>query len=90
MTVLKELGLFEAPADKLARQSYPGMAHFAGTGPQGKTCGSCKYFCAAAISKGRAPDQDYCDKYTVLTHGKVGKRIPKEAEACRHFEERPA
>lgn len=36
--------LTASPVDAFARASYPGMAHFAGTGPRGKTCRECLFF----------------------------------------------
>jgi hypothetical protein len=83
MSILSGKGLTEVPFDKMAKQSFAGMAHFAGTGPSGKRCGECSNFCGYPISDG-TPDKDYCDKYQQMM-GKPGKRIPKEAQACKYF-----
>ena len=82
MAILKELGLFETPTDKLARQSYAGMAHFAGTGPDGKYCGDCRH-----LDRGKGPGKlEYpCSKFKALT-GKIGRSVPVSAASCRHFE----
>lgn len=54
----------------------PGMAHFAGTGPQNETCGTCDH---------RAPTERRCAVYTRLT-GARGAQIPSRTEACRYWE----
>jgi hypothetical protein len=86
MTILKELGLFEAPADKLARQSFPGMAHFGGSGPRGQTCKQCKLWDNDPI---KSPDETKarCKKYKALTN-KLGNPVPGVAQACKYFDPR--
>jgi hypothetical protein len=51
-----------------------GMAHFAGTGPAGKTCGDCGHMA------GR-----YCAMYQKLTT-KIGNTIRKTYPSCKYFE----
>lgn len=75
----------------------PGMAHFAGTGPDGKTCGDCrlrgvwrdrqKY----SDDRGRWEDvRSYngsCSMFKKLT-GKFGPVVQKAWRACRYFEQK--
>ena len=85
--------LTEAPVDQLARASYPGMAHFAGTGPRGKTCRECTFW-AHGPHDYRAKNGKYrgaiepavCKKYKQITL-QEGSRVPDEAMACRWFEQ---
>ena len=86
MTVLKERGFHEAPTDRLARQSYPGMAHFAGTGPGGATCNKCTSYDFDPVRDANKFERP-CTKFKALT-GKLGKAVPGQAAACRHFEQR--
>jgi hypothetical protein len=73
--------------------SCPGMAHFAGTGPDGETCNTCKHFAgwkrkykerAQALGPGR------CRQFIKLTRAATGRRrvprliIPLGTPACRH------
>jgi hypothetical protein len=51
-----------------------GMAHFAGTGPAGKTCGDCGHM-----------DGRYCAMYQKLTN-KAGNTIRKIYPSCKYFE----
>ncbi len=59
----------------------PGMAHFAGTGPSGKTCGKCKHY-------QKIERVNRCLIYRKLT-GDYGPSIKRAYRACRHFEDKP-
>jgi hypothetical protein len=84
--ILKQRGLFEGPVDKLARQSFAGMAHFAGTGPRGATCKQCKLWNYDPI---KSPDETKarCWKYKQITNHNGGL-VPSVALACKYFEPR--
>jgi hypothetical protein len=86
MTILKELGLFEGPVDKLARQSFSGMAHFAGTGPRGATCKQCRLWDNDPVKSPDAPKAQ-CKKYQQITNH-PGNEVPSIAAACKYFEAR--
>lgn len=66
------------------RQTYPGMAHFGGTGPKGKRCTSCKWM--RRDSRGKFPIF-FCDKFEQLT-GKRGHHIDPQYKACKYFIEK--
>ena len=57
-------------------QTFCGMAYFAGTGPEGKTCGVCVYW------QGK-PQAKCCVKFPQAKGG----RIPSYAAACKYFDE---
>jgi hypothetical protein len=61
----------------------PGMAHFAYTGPAGKTCGDCA---ACQIQAGRR-ELYRCATFKRLT-GKIGNCIMKQFGACKYFEQK--
>jgi hypothetical protein len=65
------------------RKSVPGMAHFAGTGPAGLTCGDCFFWQAIP----RSPRQ-HCAKYRELVRKGPLQAIPHNTPSCRHFEPR--
>lgn len=82
--------LTASPIDYSA--SYPGMAHFAGTGPKQTTCRECifwahdQYDYAAKGGKLRGLIKPArCKRYQQLT-GQQGAKIPDDAMSCRHFE----
>jgi hypothetical protein len=87
-------GLTEVHAPELARQlrqTVPGMAHFAATGPLGRYCKGCAHFGYRRVSRNGAGDvvrttlrKNSCAKFHELT-GKHGPAIPPDTEACRHF-----
>lgn len=70
------------PMDRLAHNTYQGMAHFAGTGPLGATCRDCT-FLDNTNTKGTKPRA--CRKFTELT-GRKGKVVPLYADACKYFQ----
>lgn len=57
-------------------QAVPGMAHFAGTGPRGETCGRCRF---------RAALDGRCRKYRELMQMR-GKPVSTGNAACKYFE----
>ena len=75
------------------RQSRPGMAHFAATGPFGATCGECAYlgyWRQRRSGNGEIVNTERtggCEKFHELT-GKHGAVVPPGTEACRHFARR--
>ena len=80
---------------ELSRQiaaSYPGMAHFAGTGPTGKSCRECAFYVTdgyysktgghrGALKPGR------CRKYREMMRGQWGEKFSYAAQACKYFEQ---
>src|ERR1700726_3719242 len=66
-------------------QSVPGMAHFAGTGPNGKTCGQCEFWGYQVTTKKGLKFQFRCKKYNELMK-KDGGIIPGLTLACKYWE----
>ena len=66
------------------RDTPDGMAHWAGTGAGGATCGRCLHH--GEIGDGSKLKKDRCLKYFSMMDGKVGGVIPKSTPACRHYE----
>ena len=64
------------------KQSYPGMAHFAGTADVAASCRKCKWF---PYDEKQHKAARSCGKFRQLT-GKIGKPIPPTALACKYFE----
>jgi hypothetical protein len=70
------------------RGSHVGMAHFAGTGPAGTTCGGCVFLddkLAGKPGREHRIQQPGCRKYLRLT-GRHGGAIPDNTPACKYFE----
>lgn len=74
---------------RLMRQSKPGQAHWAGTGPEGKRCHGCAnwqpegqsgYTAKGELRPGR------CAQYRKMT-GRSGPAFPHTQLACRFFEQ---
>ena len=65
-------------------QSYEGMAHFAATGPRGKTCGDCRNWGDGTGRKQMATER-VCVKFARMA-GVSSKKVPRTAAACKYFE----
>lgn len=100
MTILSSsLPLTEpGPVDysALARNSFPGMAHFAGTGPTGQSCRQCVHWRIGAADwyapggkHGGAPKPRGCQAFLKFTMGREGPKVPHDARSCKHFEASP-
>jgi len=76
-------GLRRDPIDKLAEQSYEGMAYFAGTGPKA-TCIDCKCW-GDGTGKKQRTKQRACSRFVAIT-GMGSQRVPGDAAACKYFE----
>jgi hypothetical protein len=69
------------------KDTFPGMAHWARTGPDGATCRGCVrwefdgYFAGSGLLK-----PALCAKYRSLMHGQPGAKVPHYAQACKHFD----
>jgi hypothetical protein len=77
----------------------PGMAHFAGSGPFGKTCETCAHRGYWRAGKGKFNKQtglieerrtrvQGCRMFLILSH-RHGPPVKKEWAACKHYVERP-
>jgi hypothetical protein len=67
--------------------SVPGMAFFARTGPQGKTCGDCTYkgYHRATLDGSKTYRVPKCQMTKKLT-GKHGADIGSHYPSCKYFE----
>ncbi|MTH96664.1 hypothetical protein [Roseibium sp. RKSG952] len=74
-----------------ADQTFAGMAHFAGTGPAGKVCGTCRHFqvnnnkTCSRMPDSRLGKPAVCLKARKLMGGATA-RIPSRAAACKYYE----
>lgn len=77
--------------------AVPGMAHFAGTGPYGATCGGCVFRgyqrqSLTGVWNARTNDHDFrwyrhpgCAQYKTLI-GRHGPTISADNRACKYFQ----
>ena len=62
--------------------TVPGMAHFAGTGPAGRTCGECRFL--VKVPRG---NNQRCEKYRQMMDEYGAVNIPETTPACKYFTE---
>ena len=85
--------------DADAALTYEGMAHFANTGPAGKTCGDCRFFDYQQAKGYQSEHSDHaltkapCLKAREISTGTARRKvkypdIPARAFACRYFVQR--
>lgn len=76
-------------------RTVAGMAHFAGTGPQGATCRECKFWTGCGKSTGYAARRGMgggeikpraCAMFKKLMSNVTGGDIRHDAAACKYFE----
>lgn len=80
--------------------AIPGMAYFAGTGPDGKTCGQCKFRGLVRQSQKATYNEErqefvhksyrttQCQMFKRLA-GDYGAAVKKDNPACKYFESKP-
>lgn len=83
-------GLTPAYGDKFERSAkgtVPGMAHFAGTGPEGTTFRECEFWKSKKYKRsGGVLNARRCRKYPRLSQGVHGAGVPHSTASCRWFE----
>jgi hypothetical protein len=85
MTILAKDHMTAAPFDNMARETFKGMAHFAGTGPRFTQCRACAFWDHASPDKRGVIKPARCKKFRSLI-GVDGAKIPGETPSCRHFQ----
>lgn len=78
------------------QQTFPGMAHFAKSGPEGFTCRQCVswtgcggesgYYAKKGMYGGMIKPRS-CHQYKTLMQGDIGPGVPHTAGACKYFSE---
>jgi len=72
----------------------PGMAHFIGTGPDGITCATCKFFAGTKKRYRQRPAEvkpGRCRKFVAMIRAATGRRrvavlkLDPETPSCRHY-----
>lgn len=72
---------------QVIRDTPPGMAHWMGTGPAGKTCRECTFFDADGHDAAGMLKAARCKKHTALMNGRQGPKIKHANASCRFFHE---
>jgi hypothetical protein len=93
------LTILDANFETQRMRTWPGMAHFAGTGPKNQTCRQCSlwglpedpredYFSVNGKHHGVIKSRS-CAKYKALMQDAIGPAIPYYALACKYFDKNP-
>jgi hypothetical protein len=90
------LTVFDPKMESIRAQTAPGMAHFAGGGPNGATCRVCEFWTGCGRESGYYAKKGMyggivkprpCSRYRDLMGGDVGPGVPHATRACKYFAE---
>jgi hypothetical protein len=70
------LTVLDRQFNEMVRNTPSGMAYWAGSGPEGKTCRECRNLGKAQYSTSGMLKATKCDKYTELSY---------DSRACKYF-----
>jgi len=81
----ENLTVIDREFENKRRMTHAGMAHWAGTGPRGTTCGDCFYLVSKPHGLGSTMR---CDKYRQMMKHWGTAPIPRTTPSCKYFIER--
>lgn len=89
----EKLTVIDPVFESKRKQTAPGMAHFAGSGPERKTCRECSEWTGCGQESGYYSKNGRhsgglkprsCMRYRILMQG-IGPGVPHTAPACKYF-----
>ena len=96
---MRGLTIVDPKLERAEAETPHGMAHWAGSGPKGKSCRQCiswdncgadpGYYAAGGKHRGALKPRS-CRKYQELMAGEIGPAVPHNAAACKYFSENTA
>jgi hypothetical protein len=85
---MRNLTVVNPELDRLVKQTSPGMAHWAGTGPANTTCEQCRFFGYEAPVRNGHGTKNHptsCRRFFQLMK-QHGRPLRPSTPSCRHFE----
>lgn len=89
----EHLTTIDPKLDALRRRTWPGQAHFAGTGPEHTMCHTCEHWTGCGTETGYYSKNGNnhgmikprpCEKYRSLM-SEIGPAVPYSAAACKYY-----
>jgi hypothetical protein len=71
------------------KNTWAGMAHFAGTGPPGKTCRECEHWAHAGYNANGTIMRAACEKFQKMMPAAKQQPFPHYLRACKYFVSNP-
>jgi hypothetical protein len=87
---MRNLTVVDPVLERAEMNTAPGMAHWAGSGPEGSVCGKCRSFGYEFVK----PNGDHsfkrsaCGKFYTMTH-RNGGSLDERQSGCKYFEKTP-
>jgi len=84
---MRNLTVIDEELERAERQTAPGMAHWAGSGPDGATCGKCANYGYTYIKSNgdHATKPSSCEKFWSVT-GRHGGTLDARQIGCKYFD----
>lgn len=84
---MRGMTVVNADLERAEASTAPGMAHWAGGGPDGATCGKCAFWGYSYRKHNGDPGRraSSCEKYFKMM-SKHGDSLDKRQAACKYFE----
>jgi hypothetical protein len=84
---MRNLTVIDAELERAEKQTAPGMAHWAGSGPIGATCGKCIHYGYTYVKStgDHATKPSSCEKFYSMTL-RHGGTLDQRQIACKYFE----
>ena len=83
---MRGMTVVDEKLEQMEMRTVPGMAHWAGTGPEGAFCSNCNHYGYEYFtSKGRLMRRlSACGKFYAMTETH-GDTLPSKTDACKYF-----
>ena len=81
--------IYENVTPDQINRTHPGMAHWAGTGPEGKTCRECADYCWGGRYLASSGKHAKGELIPAKCRKGTGGKFPHFARACKYFDPNP-
>jgi hypothetical protein len=87
---MRGLTIIDSTLERAEMQTAPGMAHWAGSGPENAKCGDCIFYGYGyqKTSGDATRKTSSCGKFWRMT-GRHGGSLDKKQIGCKYFEKNP-
>ena len=87
---MRNLTVIDPGLERAELQTAAGMAHWAGSGPEGSTCGKCRFYGYEFVKSNgdHSFKRSACGKFYTMTR-RHGGSLEDRQMGCKYFEKNP-
>jgi hypothetical protein len=87
---MRNLTVIDEVLERSEFETAPGMAHWAGSGPEGATCGKCRFYGYTFVKSNgnHANKRSACESFYKMT-GRHGGTLEERQTGCKYFSKNP-